>query len=349
MAPRSSPRSRATTTCHHSNRAHRSRLGWAPDAPYLLRGRSIVVGATSTDVDEVQAALDGTDDRRHRRHGRHRGTARAPIRPPQLLIGGGIVAAGAVGAVVLSSVGGERRRRRWRHAAAAGGAGGGIGQGSSDLQHPQLDRVHRRHRGRRGRHRRPLLRRDRRLRQLLGDLERQQRGLRQGVRGVPRGGQPDPVGHRHADLLDGSPPEVQGMVGAAARSTSSRTTSTSSRPYLDVAWDPGGKFNLPWQAGITGFAYNISETGRELKSINDLFDPEFSGRIGLFTEMRDTLGLVMLGQGNDPSVADRGRDQPGARPGRGGHQLGPGPPLHRQRLPPGHPERQLRGVHRMVG
>ena len=36
-------------------------LQWAPDAPYLLRGRSAVVGATTTDVDEVQAALDGRE------------------------------------------------------------------------------------------------------------------------------------------------------------------------------------------------------------------------------------------------------------------------------------------------
>jgi spermidine/putrescine transport system substrate-binding protein len=71
--------------------------------------------------------------------------------------------------------------------------------------------------------------------------------------------------------------------------------------YLNVTWDPGGKFNLPWQGGVTGFAYNIAETGRELGSINDLFDPEFAGRIGFFTEMRDSLGLVMLGQGNDPA------------------------------------------------
>ena len=71
--------------------------------------------------------------------------------------------------------------------------------------------------------------------------------------------------------------------------------------YLNVTWDPGGKFNLPWQAGVTGFAYNIAETGRELTSVNELFDPEFAGRIGFFTEMRDSLGLVMLGMGNDPA------------------------------------------------
>jgi spermidine/putrescine transport system substrate-binding protein len=72
--------------------------------------------------------------------------------------------------------------------------------------------------------------------------------------------------------------------------------------YINLAWDRGAKYHLPWQAGITGFAYNSSVTGRELKSINDLFLPEFKGKIGLFTEMRDTVGLVMLGQGNDPSA-----------------------------------------------
>ncbi len=36
-------------------------LTWDSDAPYLLRGRSAVVGSTTTDVDEVQAALDGAE------------------------------------------------------------------------------------------------------------------------------------------------------------------------------------------------------------------------------------------------------------------------------------------------
>ena len=55
-------------------------LRWAPDAPYLLRGRSAVVGATTTDVDEVQAALDGTEVAAaggRRRRGRRRSAASA--------------------------------------------------------------------------------------------------------------------------------------------------------------------------------------------------------------------------------------------------------------------------------
>lgn len=36
----------------------------------------------------------------------------------------------------------------------------------------------------------------------------------------------------------------------------------------------------------------------------DLFDPEFSGRVAMLSEMRDTVGLIMLGLGHDPSVVN---------------------------------------------
>ncbi|CAN0340147.1 unnamed protein product, partial [Phaeothamnion confervicola] len=72
----------------------------------------------------------------------------------------------------------------------------------------------------------------------------------------------------------------------------------------DVAWDPGAGFNLPWQVGITGIAFNLAKAGRALSSINDLFDPAFAGEVALFTDMRDTVGLVMLGMGADPSIVD---------------------------------------------
>ena len=64
-------------------------------------------------------------------------------------------------------------------------------------------------------------------------------------------------------------------------------------------WDPTGEYSLPWQAGFAGIAYNIDVTGRELNSIDDLWDPEFKGRIGINTEMRDTIGLLGLSLGLD--------------------------------------------------
>ncbi len=65
------------------------------------------------------------------------------------------------------------------------------------------------------------------------------------------------------------------------------------------AWDPDGRYSLPWQSGMTGIAYNIGATGRELGSFDDLFDPAFRGKIGMLTEMRDTLGLALLAEGKD--------------------------------------------------
>jgi spermidine/putrescine transport system substrate-binding protein len=64
-------------------------------------------------------------------------------------------------------------------------------------------------------------------------------------------------------------------------------------------WDPDGRYSLPWQSGLSGIAYNISATGRELGSFDDLFDPAFRGKIGMLTEMRDTVGLALLADGKD--------------------------------------------------
>ena len=71
----------------------------------------------------------------------------------------------------------------------------------------------------------------------------------------------------------------------------------------DVSFDPGRKFSVPWLSGMTGIGYNPKKTGRELTSINDIFDPKFKGQVTMLTEMRDTIGLVMLGQGKDPTTA----------------------------------------------
>jgi len=72
-------------------------------------------------------------------------------------------------------------------------------------------------------------------------------------------------------------------------------------------WDPTGKYSLPWQSGMTGIAYNIEAAGRELTSMDDLFDEEFKGKVGFLLEMRDSMGLLMLNDGKDvtkPTFAD---------------------------------------------
>ncbi len=71
--------------------------------------------------------------------------------------------------------------------------------------------------------------------------------------------------------------------------------------YLTQPWDRGARFHMPWQAGITGIAYDPALTGRPITSIADLFDPAFRGRVGIIGEMRETVPFGMLLNGEDPS------------------------------------------------
>jgi len=72
---------------------------------------------------------------------------------------------------------------------------------------------------------------------------------------------------------------------------------------LGTGWDQGARFQLPWQAGFTGIAYNPALTGRDLHSFSDLLDPALKGRVGMVSEMREVLGFFMLTHGEDPSRA----------------------------------------------
>jgi spermidine/putrescine transport system substrate-binding protein len=64
-------------------------------------------------------------------------------------------------------------------------------------------------------------------------------------------------------------------------------------------FDPTRSYTLPWQSGLTAIGYNIKKTGRELTSINDLFDPKFKGRVSFLSDPRDSAGLVLVGEGKD--------------------------------------------------
>ncbi|MBM7504315.1 PotD/PotF family extracellular solute-binding protein [Agromyces aurantiacus] len=66
-------------------------------------------------------------------------------------------------------------------------------------------------------------------------------------------------------------------------------------------FDPGRKFSLPWQGGFAGICWNVEKVPGGLKSVEDLWNPELKGRIGVLSEMRDTMGLIMLQNGVDIS------------------------------------------------
>jgi spermidine/putrescine transport system substrate-binding protein len=73
--------------------------------------------------------------------------------------------------------------------------------------------------------------------------------------------------------------------------------------FRDPWYDPGNVYSIPWQAGIVGIGYNPKLTGREITSFDDLLDPAFAGKVGLFSEMIDTMSMTLLSMGIDPPNA----------------------------------------------
>ncbi len=71
--------------------------------------------------------------------------------------------------------------------------------------------------------------------------------------------------------------------------------------YANVDYDPGRKFSLTWQAGFSGLAWNKAKVPGGMKSVEDLWSPELKGRVEVLTEMRDTMGIIMMSQGVDIS------------------------------------------------
>jgi spermidine/putrescine transport system substrate-binding protein len=68
-------------------------------------------------------------------------------------------------------------------------------------------------------------------------------------------------------------------------------------------FDPKRDFSAPWQSGFTGIVYRKDKVKREPKSIDDLFDPDYKGKVTMLTEMRDTVSLVAASMGADPEKA----------------------------------------------
>jgi spermidine/putrescine transport system substrate-binding protein len=69
----------------------------------------------------------------------------------------------------------------------------------------------------------------------------------------------------------------------------------------DVDFDPGREMSLPWQGGFAGICWNKEAVPGGLESVSDLWNPELKGRVGVLSEMRDTMGLLMLENGVDIS------------------------------------------------
>ncbi|QOC93568.1 polyamine ABC transporter substrate-binding protein [Micromonospora craniellae] len=72
--------------------------------------------------------------------------------------------------------------------------------------------------------------------------------------------------------------------------------SLRNRPF-----DVDNHLAVPWQSGLAGLAYNGRVT-KEIRTVDELLTrPDLKGKVTALTEMRDTMGLLLMSNGHNPA------------------------------------------------
>ncbi|MGV8984987.1 MAG: extracellular solute-binding protein [Cypionkella sp.] len=76
--------------------------------------------------------------------------------------------------------------------------------------------------------------------------------------------------------------------------------------WMDVAYDPGRKFTIPWQWGSTGMAVNQKSYSGDINTSAIFLDPppELVGKVNVTPEMNDVLALATMYMGGQPCSDD---------------------------------------------
>jgi spermidine/putrescine transport system substrate-binding protein len=63
------------------------------------------------------------------------------------------------------------------------------------------------------------------------------------------------------------------------------------------SFDPTRDHSLTWQGIMAGFGWNTEKNPKGIRTIDELFAPQNKGKIVVLSEMRDTIGIILLSQG----------------------------------------------------
>jgi spermidine/putrescine transport system substrate-binding protein len=76
--------------------------------------------------------------------------------------------------------------------------------------------------------------------------------------------------------------------------------------WVDVDWDPGRKYTIPWQWGTTGVAVNKSVYGGDVNTSDIFLDPpaELVGKVNVVPEMNDVMALAIFNVGGEACTED---------------------------------------------
>ena len=69
------------------------------------------------------------------------------------------------------------------------------------------------------------------------------------------------------------------------------------------AWDRGNKYTMAWQSGWTALAYNSSIIKEPIDSVQALYDPKYSGKIGMMADPQELGSNALLSLGVHPATS----------------------------------------------
>ena len=76
--------------------------------------------------------------------------------------------------------------------------------------------------------------------------------------------------------------------------------------WMNVDWDPGRAYTIPWQWGTTGIAVNTAVYAGDVNT-SDIFlnvPAELKGKINVVPEMNDIVNLAVMWAGGEPCTED---------------------------------------------
>lgn len=63
------------------------------------------------------------------------------------------------------------------------------------------------------------------------------------------------------------------------------------------SFDPNREQSMTWQGIMAGFGWNTEKNPKGIRTLDELFAPQNKGKIVVLSEMRDTIGIILLAQG----------------------------------------------------
>ncbi|MGA9162066.1 MAG: spermidine/putrescine ABC transporter substrate-binding protein [Actinomycetota bacterium] len=73
--------------------------------------------------------------------------------------------------------------------------------------------------------------------------------------------------------------------------------------FVDPVYDPGNKYTMAWQSGITGIGYNTKYVDEPVTSLEDLLNPKYAGHVAMFNNSPDSGCMAMIELGIAPETS----------------------------------------------